>query len=121
MKSILILDDNEDILFILQTIISQGNFQVITTNNTEKARELAKQHQIDCLITDIVMPQESGISVLLAIKEMLPDVKIIAISGGDRNNPEDYLPKAKDLGADATLAKPFQSDKILDLLDRLLA
>ncbi|MBK36451.1 MAG: response regulator [Gemmatimonadetes bacterium] len=71
----------------------------------------------DLIITDILIPDQDGVEALLDLKNILPDVKIIVISG----NAQEFLPIARDLGAHKTFAKPFKSQEILDAVDELLS
>jgi CheY-like chemotaxis protein len=59
------------------------------------------------------MPEMEGIETISSLRKGNPDVKIIAISGGGRNNPEDYLELAEKLGAEKTFTKPLDRKKLL--------
>ena len=65
---------------------------------------------MDLIITDIVMPEMSGIDVILELTKRRPNVKVIAISGGLKS--ESVLRLAKTLGARRTFHKPFNVDEI---------
>ena len=67
----------------------------------------------DLVITDMVMPEKEGLEVIKEIRSLFPSLKIIAISGGGRVNPTDYLRMAKFLGATKALAKPISSEALL--------
>ena len=69
------------------------------------------------VITDIVMPDMEGIEMIRELRQQAPAIPILAISGG---GPAFYLRAAKDLGATATMAKPFDTDKLLAVVDQLL-
>jgi CheY-like chemotaxis protein len=72
------------------------------------------------LITDLIMPDEDGLKVIMNIKSIKPSVKIIAISGGGKAGPGNYLNLAKALGADEIFPKPFSLNDLLKKIDELL-
>ncbi len=69
-----------------------------------------KEKPADLIITDIIMPEKEGIETIMELKREFPDVKIIAISGGGKGDAGQYLDMAKKMGADNTLAKPFEKE-----------
>jgi YesN/AraC family two-component response regulator len=75
---------------------------------------------VDLVITDVLMPEKDGLEVIMEIRAKLPQVKIIAISGGGRISHTDYLVAARRLGAHRTLSKPFIRQELLDTLHELL-
>ena len=74
----------------------------------------------DLVITDLIMPDEDGLKVIMKIREIKPGIKVIAISGGGKAGPASYLNLAKALGADAIYSKPFSiNDLVLKINDLL--
>jgi DNA-binding response OmpR family regulator len=67
-------------------------------------------------VTDIIMPEQDGIGVIMAMRRERPGVKIIAMSGGGRVGKSDFLTIAKKLGADAVIDKPFDVDALVALI-----
>jgi YesN/AraC family two-component response regulator len=65
------------------------------------------------------MPDKDGIEIIIEAKKVLPNIILIAISGGGRIDSESYLNTAKYLGADATLKKPFTHKELLDCIANL--
>ena len=66
------------------------------------------------------MPEKDGIEMLMVLKREFPEVRLIAISGGGRLGPEEYLPIAKKLGALHTFKKPFDRKEILNAVRDIL-
>jgi len=66
------------------------------------------------VITDLIMPDKEGLETIMELRAAQPDMKIIAMSGGGRNRPGDYLKVARQMGAAQVLAKPFSSQELLD-------
>ena len=88
-----------------------------TWANGRQARALMEKHQIDIVITDLVMPEEEGIETIIAIKKAHPTVKIVAMSGAFGC---EMLAGAQLLGAQATLAKPLSVETVLACLGNLV-
>ena len=84
--------------------------------NGAEGAEIYRSSPPDLIITDILMPDQDGVEALLDLRQSLPGVKTIVISG----NAQEFLPIAKDLGAHRTFAKPFQQSEILEAVSDLL-
>jgi YesN/AraC family two-component response regulator len=79
-----------------------------------------REKPADLIITDLIMPNKDGIGMIIDLKKEFPEVKIIAMSGGGVNRPEGYLDGAKKLGANRTLTKPIDRDKMLTAVKETL-
>ena len=73
------------------------------------------------MITDIIMPVKEGIEVIREMRRERPAVKIIAISGGGRSGPLNYLDMARAMGADDAITKPFDPDELVERVQACLA
>ncbi len=112
-NNILIIDDNSEIREILSLYLEDSGFEVFSASDGLYGIELFLKEKIDIVICDMIMPISDGIEVILKIKKENSGVPIIAISGGGRLNFNDYLPLAKDFGAEAILYKPFTKNDLL--------
>jgi DNA-binding NtrC family response regulator len=72
------------------------------------------------VLTDIIMPEQDGIGVIMALRRERPGVKIIAMSGGGRIGKSDLLMIAKQLGANSVIQKPFDASELLATILRHL-
>ena len=72
------------------------------------------------VLTDIVMPEQDGISTIMAMRRACPATKIIAMSGGGSIAKSEFLTVAKKLGADAVVHKPVDVDDLVKLLRTFL-
>ncbi len=108
MSRILIVDDEPAILSILERMLCKLGHESATAGNGKEALRRLEEGAFDLVITDLIMPESEGIETIGAIRKRWPGVRIIAMSGGGRQSPTPYLAVAASLGADATLAKPFQ-------------
>lgn len=66
------------------------------------------------------MPDKEGLETIMELRRDFPEVKIIAISGGGRVKPEEYLDLADKLGAHRKLTKPFVREELLAAVQELL-
>jgi len=66
------------------------------------------------------MPDEDGLKVIMKLKEIKPNIRIIAISGGGKAGPGNYLNLARALGADEIFPKPFSVQTLLKKIDTIL-
>jgi DNA-binding NtrC family response regulator len=120
MARILIVDDEPDILVILERMLRKMNHETFLARNGKEAVRWLEENTVDLVITDLIMPESEGIETIAVIRKRWPAVKIIAMSGGGRHSPTPYLAVAATLGADATLAKPFERADLVDALRHVL-
>jgi CheY-like chemotaxis protein len=120
MARILIVDDEPDILVILDRMLRRMDHETMLAGNGKEAVRRLEESAVDVVITDLIMPESEGIETIAAIRKRWPGVKIIAMSGGGRQSPVAYLAVAATLGADATLAKPFERADLAEALRHVL-
>jgi DNA-binding NtrC family response regulator len=78
---ILVVDDEPLIANTLVAILRKQNYAATAAYNAEEALAIAKIIPPDYLITDILMPRMTGIDLAIAIKESIPDCKVLLFSG----------------------------------------
>ena len=120
MQGILIVEDDAELRDIIKTALVRHKFTVIEATNGKEAIAYFKPLVTDIVITNIIMPEEDGLAVIRKLKELKPELKMIAMSGGGKASPRNYLDIAKMFGADATLAKPFQINDLISTVENLL-
>jgi len=121
MARILLIEDDNEVRTMLRLTLIHFGHNVIEARNGKEGLELFKRANADLVITDIVMPEKEGLEVLIELREkQVPPVKIIAISGGGRQNVVDNLKMAKLLGAGRVLAKPFSNEALMAAINELL-
>ena len=115
---LLIIDDNEEILISLKNFLSKKNYFVVTASNGLDALKLieAATDDFDLVITDLVMPNISGVAVTAIIKKQNPSMPVIAITGYGEQ-PEAL---AREVHADIVMEKPFKLDGLEKNIIRLL-
>ncbi len=120
MARILIIDDDEQVLAMLRQTLERKGYEVLDAPDGKVGIKLYQEDPTDLIITDIIMPGKEGIETIMELKRNFPDVKIIAISGGGRINPEEYLDMADKLGAKRTFAKPVEREELLKAVRELI-
>ena len=120
MSAILIVDDDTQVLDVLSEMLKLEGHDVDTALNGVTAVEAVRRKVFDLVITDLIMPEKEGLETIADIRKLRGPVPIIAISGGGRIGPTDYLETARFIGADATLAKPFGRDELITAVSDLL-
>ena len=118
---ILLIEDDPTVLSLMQAAFSKGDFEIFTADNGRAGIELFHEINPDLVITDIVMPEREGMSVIIEVKKSLFDCGVIAISGGGERGRMAYLRWAKELGADLVIRKPFRMSMLLWMAHELLA
>ena len=110
-KKILIADDEPDILEIIQYNLQSEGYVIFTAKNGNEALDLAKKHQPDLIILDIMMPSKNGIEVcnILRLQPAFNDTLIIFLTALSDEGTEI---KGLETGADDFLTKPI-SPKVL--------
>ncbi|MBF0468179.1 MAG: response regulator [Desulfamplus sp.] len=122
MKKILVVDDDLSIRNLLNKLLRQNNFEVLTAADSEEGLEIMAKHEIELVITDILMPNTIGLAVSHeAEKRKIPAIVISGgIPGAGGIKPEEYFGVAKRTGAVATFAKPLALNKLLEKIFELL-
>ena len=106
---ILVIDDEQQILRAMRTILTQQNYQVTATGTGEEGLALATAIQPDIIILDLGLPDMTGVEVCRRLREWT-DLPVIVLSAHDS---EAEKVAALDAGADDYLTKPFGVDELL--------
>ena len=115
---LLIIDDNKELLAALCGFFTNKKYIVVSASDGLeglKALETEKEG-FNLVITDLVMPNISGIAIISIIKEKYSDIPVIAITGWGEH-PEAL---ASEVQADRVLEKPFKLSQLDKLVDELL-
>jgi two-component system, chemotaxis family, chemotaxis protein CheY len=120
MSAILLIDDDASVRQVVSEMLRLAGHDVAIAENGRVALERLGEQTFDLVITDLIMPEQEGIETISEIRRRDRSMPIIAISGGGRLGPGDYLETARYLGADATLAKPFARQELIATVDSLL-
>jgi DNA-binding response OmpR family regulator len=118
--SVLLIEDDLEFLRQLATAFERAGYRVHAATDGLIGLERFKANCPDLVITDILMPTREGLETIVEMKRARPDVGIIAMSGGGRILPYEFLHIAAHLGADRVIAKPFKLSDLLRLVEQIL-
>ena len=117
---ILVIDDDREVREVVCKMLINEGYDVLEAANGEEGLQTIKsESDINLVITDLIMPEKEGIETIVEVKRDYPHIKILAISGGGKSDPQSYLRLAKAMGAHLTLAKPFVKQDLLKAVQEL--
>jgi len=117
--TILVVDDNPDIVTITKTILEGKGFEVQTAINGLEAFSRLEEKKPDLIILDVMLPQMDGLEVLRKIKETPDYLSIPVILLTAKVQHEDVL-KGYKLGVDYYITKPFNSSQLINGINYVL-
>lgn len=120
MASILIVDDQPEILRALRRILESQGHTVTEAQDGKAAIQRFAVQPTDLVFTDMFMPEMDGIEFILELRKAFPETRVIAMSGGGILPRDQILDNADVLGADVLLRKPFTTQKVLEVVDGVL-
>ncbi len=111
---LLIIDDNQDTLVAMEAYFTKRNYSVTTIDSGLEALKLieSQSQKFDIMITDIVMPDVSGVAIISVAKRLTPNMPVIAITGWGEH-PQALASEAK---ADSVIKKPIELMKLDDVV-----
>jgi two-component system, chemotaxis family, chemotaxis protein CheY len=121
MAHILVIDDEPLVRLSLRRILERAGHVVSEACDGKEGFERFRIEFPDLVITDLIMPVCEGTETIVCIFREHPTAKIIAMSGGARVSPEEKLAKARELGVQCALTKPFDRNTILEAVNQCLA
>jgi len=120
MAKILIVDDDIEVLHFLRIVLEREGHIVEEAVDGTQAKKMCDSASYELVVTDVVLPGKEGLDLILELERDYPNLKVIAVSGGDLIEPGYYLELASILGAQHTLAKPFTPNELLSLVRKVL-
>lgn len=117
-RTILIADDEPNIRRVLEATFSKEGFNVLTAQNGKSALDLVASNRIDLLVSDLIMPDMTGVELLRSVKDLQPHCAAIMITAyGTIKTAVDALK----LGAYNYITKPFELDEVRAQVKQALA
>jgi YesN/AraC family two-component response regulator len=122
MRTILLIDDDPQLLRVLQRIMRPhaSEWSLVTASDGHEATRLVREQPFDLILTDIHMPGKDGLEMIAEARHAQPRVKIMAMSGGGCFDGADFLQVARILGAHEVIEKPFSTERLIAAIQRLL-
>ena len=116
-KSILLVDDDDNILMIFENFLTSNGYEVTISNTAKRALELVNEKKFDVAVLDFVLPDLRGDSLALKIKEIQTNVEIIFVTGFSQF---ESCIKALEIGVSEILLKPITADELVSAVSRTL-
>lgn len=120
MARILFVDDNADFARTSSAVLHSAGHVVVLAENGALALQRTDLHTFDLVISDILMPEKEGFETIITLRRQLPNVAIIAISGGGIIAAREYLRSAAAFGANLALEKPFSGLELMLAVNKAL-
>ena len=117
MKSILIVEDNKDMQFLISNMLREEGFETIIAENGLDAVELVKKQIPDLILSDIGLPGINGLQVLKRVKQIKEELAVIIMSGSFN---DDKIYEARKLGAADFISKPFDNNILINKVRNLM-
>ena len=119
MTSVLVVDDAKFMRLMLKKILVESGLEVVgEAADGNEAIEQYRELRPDIVTMDVVMPNASGIDALREIRKLDPEAKVVMISAIDQR---DRLLEALKLGAADFVVKPFEKERVMEAIHRVLA
>ena len=112
MKQILVVDDEIVIREVLSALFTGEGYAVVTAGDGLAALDALADASPDLVIADIIMPRLDGWGLLARLRDEHPEIPVVLLSATFRGHPPDGV---------AFVAKPFDIDHLLAVVDRMLA
>lgn len=118
-ETILVVEDETDVSFFLETILQSHGYQVVSAHSYDEAVTVfqEKRDQIHLVFSDIGLPKVDGITLCAKLKSHQPDIPIILASGYSQ---KDFKPRMDELCNQAFLSKPYNTQEILQCVRSVL-
>jgi CheY-like chemotaxis protein len=119
-KKILLADDSITIQKVVELTFSDGDYEVVATNNGAKAIQRLAEVRPDIILSDIIMPEKNGYEVCEYVKSHpeFRHIPVILLTGTFEPFDPDRAEKA---GCDAVVTKPFESQSLIHKVEELIA
>lgn len=113
-ETILVVDDDEDILELIERHLSNKGYEVLTAYDGEQALPLLEKVKFDLVITDLKMPRMDGMELLRRVKEKDPNIEVVILTG--HGTMDSVVEALRDGGAFDYLQKPLHNIKQLSFV-----
>lgn len=116
-RTILVVDNDVNILEVLEARLSASGFRVFKAGDAASAIRTLKKTPVDLLVSDVKMPRKSGVELFREIKETLPNLPVIFLTAYGS------IPDAVDamrMGAADYISKPFDGRELIEKINQIL-
>jgi two-component system, chemotaxis family, chemotaxis protein CheY len=117
MATILIVDDTQFMRMRVAKVLTEHGYTVIEAEDGDQAVQLYRAAQPDAVVMDITMPVKDGIAALDEIRQFDPQARVIMLTALGQ---EGMVLQAVRAGAKEYLCKPFNPERLIQALDKVL-
>ena len=117
MATVLVIDDEEGIRNLLDTLLSRKGYEVVLASNGQKGLELFRRKRPDVVVLDLKMPHMDGLAVLQQVRQLNPTQPVVILTGAGTAEAEQQV---RALGVTEYVEKEFSLHRLGDALKRLL-
>ncbi|MBW2624859.1 MAG: sigma-54-dependent Fis family transcriptional regulator, partial [Deltaproteobacteria bacterium] len=110
METILIVDDEKNYLLVLEALLVDAGYEVITSDSTTEALKITMSHDLDLVITDMRMPGQDGMEFLAQLRSRQPDPPVIMMTA---YATVEKAVEAMKRGAFDYITKPFKNEELI--------
>ncbi|WP_437646794.1 response regulator [Sorangium sp. So ce362] len=115
LPQVLVLDDDDDTASLLGMALRRRGFRVLVASSCEEGRAMLSEHPVDALVTDVSLPDGSGLDLLASLASKPRALVVVSGFGGD-----DDREKSRAAGAHVHLVKPVDVTRLVSTLNELL-
>ena len=119
MKTILVVEDEDDIARILQLLLQQNGYKVIRVADGLSAVSAAQKHLPDLMILDIMLPGGDGVSVLDRVRQSFNTNAIPVVILTSLQDTK-LKTKLEGLGIDSFINKPYENDMLISKIEEII-
>ena len=116
---ILVVDDDGFVRELMAAMLEPVGYNVTMCPGVDAAIAVLDEYAFDLIITDLVMPQKTGMDFITYLRRNKITVPVLAVTAGIENATDDYV-NIGELYADMALAKPVSRDTLLVSVERLI-
>ncbi len=117
MNTVLVVDDDAVIVKMLTITLETSGYEVVTASNGEEALQAVLEEEPDLILLDIMMPVMDGLEMLEELRKTSQIPVIIISAFGD----QDKVERARELGIECFLNKPFSMEILIEMLDLIFS
>lgn len=118
-KKILLVDDENDMIFVVKMELEANGYEVLTAANGQDGLDMARREMPDLIVLDLMLPKVDGYKVcrILKFDEKYKKIPVIIFTARGQKDDERI---GKEVGADAFIVKPFESNVLLGKIAELI-
>ena len=121
-KRILVVDDDEDIVAYLETVLTDSGFEPVSTSDGDEVIKLARERQPDLICLDISMPPPTGVKVYRALRDdpELKSIPVVMVTGVEHQFEKFIKTRRQVPPPDGYIRKPFDPEELVNTLRGIL-